>query len=82
MRGLGIRSSLLYCFKEERRQEVGDLREVFPIGSYVCSDCSNIVEEYPKLRERCQYVAFQDINEFSHIGNVPDSFLSARYAMA
>ena len=50
-----IRSSLLYYFKEERRQEVGDLKEVFPVGSYVCSDCSNIVEEYPKLRERCQY---------------------------
>ena len=48
VRGLGIRSSLLHCFKEECRQEVGDLKEVFPIGSYVCSDCSNIVEEYPK----------------------------------
>ena len=34
----GIRSSLLYCFKEERRQEVGDLKEVFPISSYMCSD--------------------------------------------
>ena len=48
--GLGTRSSLLHCFKEECRQEVGDLKEVFPIGSYVCSDCSNIVEEYPKCR--------------------------------
>ena len=55
VRGLGIRSSLLYCFKKEHRQEVGDLKDVFPISSYVCSDCSNIVEEYPKLRERCQY---------------------------
>ena len=48
--GLAVRSSLLYCFKEKRRQEVGDLKEVFPIGSYVCSDCSNIVDEYEKLR--------------------------------
>ena len=55
VRGLGARSSLLHCFKEECRQEVGDLKEVFPIGSYVCSDCSNIVEEYPKRRGRCQY---------------------------
>ena len=46
---------LATLFKEERRQEVGDLKEVFPIGSYVCSNGSNIVEEYPKLRERCQY---------------------------
>ena len=53
VRGLGIRSSLLYCFKEERRQAVGDLKEVFLIGSYVCSDCSNIVEEHPTLRKRC-----------------------------
>ena len=77
VRELGTRSSLLHCFKEECRQEVGDLKvvsrsqtaflvkavwlretnlkEVFPIGSYVCSDCSNIVEEYPKRRGRCQY---------------------------
>ena len=55
VRGLGIRSSLLYCFEEKRRQDVGDLKEVFPIGPYVCSDCSNIVEEYPKFRETCQY---------------------------
>ena len=32
---------------EECRQEVGDLKEVFPIGSYACSDCSSIVDEYP-----------------------------------
>ena len=50
-----IRSSFLYYFKESRRQEVGDLNEVFPVGSYVCLDCSKIVEEFPKLRERCQY---------------------------
>ena len=56
--GLAVRSSLLYCFKEKRRQEVGDLKEVFPIGSNVCSDCSNIVEEYPKLRERWVRSAF------------------------
>ena len=55
VRELDTRSSLLHCFKEECRQEVGDLKEVFPIGSYVCSGCSNIVEEYPKRRGRCQY---------------------------
>ena len=55
VRGLGTKSSLLHCCKEECRQGVGDLKEVFTIGSYVCSDCSNIVEEYPKRRVRCQY---------------------------
>ena len=54
MRGLGSRSSLLHYLKRNTDKKWVKLKEVFPIGSYVCLTCSNIVEEYPKLRERCQ----------------------------
>ena len=37
-----IRSSLLYYFKVSRRQEVGDLKEVFPVGSYTVLYCRTL----------------------------------------
>ena len=51
-----IKKSILLYFKEEVGKDVGDLKEVLSIDSYVCFDCAKLIDEYPKIKERWKYV--------------------------